>query len=232
MTWIAGVDGCRSGWFVVLIEYDGTIRQERHEFCVDFHRVLELQSGSAITAIDIPIGLLAANVPGGRDCDKEARRMLGKPRSNSVFSPPIRPALHAANYEEAKRINGISRQAHALCPKIGEVDQKMNRALQERVHEVHPEVCFWAMANGQAMQHRKKTPKGKDERLKWLEDSTVGFRGLKAALKARSAGVGCDDVIDAYAAVWTGIRIAEGKARRIPGNPPLDGEGLRMEMWY
>ncbi len=44
--------------------------------------------------------------------------------------------------------------------------------------------------------------------------------------------VGSDDVLDAYAAAWAALRIAENAARRIPPRPPIDAKGLRMEMWY
>src|SRR3712207_8341005 len=38
----------------------------------------------------------------------------------------------------------------------------------------------------------------------------------------RSSQVGSDDVLDAYAAAWTALRIAENAARRIPARPPID----------
>lgn len=41
-----------------------------------------------------------------------------------------------------------------------------------------------------------------------------------------------DDVIDAYAALWTALRIFDDQAKRIPKNPSTDSKGLRMEMWY
>ena len=40
------------------------------------------------------------------------------------------------------------------------------------------------------------------------------------------------DILDAHAACWTAQRIAEGQAARIPKHPAVDGNGLRMEMWY
>ena len=44
--------------------------------------------------------------------------------------------------------------------------------------------------------------------------------------------VASDDVLDAYAASLTALRIAENAARRIPPRPPIDAKDLRMEMWY
>ena len=44
----------------------------------------------AVFSIDIPIGLTDS---GPRQCDIQARRLLGARRGTSVFPAPIRPAL-------------------------------------------------------------------------------------------------------------------------------------------
>jgi len=51
------------------------------------------------------------------------------------------------------------------------------------------------------------------------------------ALEER-AKLGCesDDIVDAFAALWTAERIHRGEAMSIPPIPPLDSHGLRMEM--
>src|SRR5439155_4147082 len=83
---VAGVDGCRAGWVVVLSE------GARSEVTVarDFAGVLGLTRGACVVGVDMPIGLLDAAAPGGRECDRHARRLLGRGRACSVFSPPAR----------------------------------------------------------------------------------------------------------------------------------------------
>lgn len=39
-----------------------------------------------------------------------------------------------------------------------------------------------------------------------------------------------DDLLDAFAALWTAERILRGEARTVPRIPPEDRFGLRMEM--
>src|SRR5262245_36642811 len=101
MSWVAGVDGCRAGWVVVLA------RQQRDEqghhiiLCADFAEILCLTPRPAVIAIDIPIGLLDTPQPGGRECDRQARRLLGR-RASSVFTPPTRALLHASRYEQVR----------------------------------------------------------------------------------------------------------------------------------
>ena len=127
----------------------------------------------------------------------------------------------------------IPRQAFALYPKIAEVDRLMSPPLQARVVEVHPEVCFWALAGGRPMDHYKKTPEGFQERRQLLAIALEGVPipdWAEAQVFARPAEP--DDVLDAAAAAWTALRFVEGRAGRLPANPPTDAKGLRMEMVY
>ena len=120
--------------------------------------------------VDIPIGL--PDGPEGRRCDTEARGRLRAPRASSVFPVPVRTALFAATYEEASRVNreasgkGLTRQTFAILRKIREVDQLLGRSEKARriVREIHPEICFWALAGGSPMGHSKKKGAGFDRK--------------------------------------------------------------------
>ncbi len=227
---IAGVDGCRAGWFVVLSEVGRGTGREEQGICTSFREVLDLKPKPTIIAVDIPIGLLEEPSAGGRECDKEARLLLGTPRRSSVFTPPTRAALASATYGEAQGFGaGMSRQAFGILPKIREVDQLMTPEAQETVREIHPELCFYGLT-GHPMRHNKRLTEGKAERLGALQGR---FSGIERALGVFPRfQVGSDDVLDAYAAAWTAQRIADNAAKRIPSRPPIDAKGLRMEMWY
>ena len=41
-----------------------------------------------------------------------------------------------------------------------------------------------------------------------------------------------DDILDAFAALWTATRIFEGRARSLPERPPIDAAGLLMRILY
>src|SRR5713226_6413789 len=107
MTWVAGVDGCKGGWFAVFFESDGKgFRAKRFDLLTE---VLTFEPKAKVVAVDVPIGLLDKAEPGGRDCDRLARELLGQPRARSVFSPPVRGALQFEdNYKKALRENRIS----------------------------------------------------------------------------------------------------------------------------
>jgi len=90
--WVAGVDGCRAGWVVVL--RDRMVGTHLARVVPNFHAVLALPEAPAVIAVDVPIGLLATASAGGRACEVLARQLL-RTRASSVFSAPTRAALAA-----------------------------------------------------------------------------------------------------------------------------------------
>jgi predicted RNase H-like nuclease len=222
----AGVDGCQGGWLVASAASDSpsiTLRTYR--------TFAEIASEPYdVIAVDIPIGLPDA---GARACDKLARLAIG-PRRNSVFPCPVRPVLTATSHAEASDIGfrtderRLSAQAWAIVPKIAEVDQEMNPTKQNRIIEVHPEVCFVGLNPEQTLAHAKKSPEGLALRRQLLINA-----GLDSAVFSQRLPVGAamDDLHDALAALWTAMRFHRGEARCMPEHPETDSKGLRMEMW-
>ncbi|MGC2208827.1 MAG: DUF429 domain-containing protein [Candidatus Korobacteraceae bacterium] len=184
----------------------------------------------ACLGIDIPIGLF----DGSRACDKAARRLLGQPRGSSVFPAPCRAALAAKTHADASATNlrltgrGLSQQAWGIAPKLREVDDAITPECQQWAFEVHPEVCFWAMAGERPMAHRKKIPAGVDERLALL---SFVFPDIERHLLHRPSGVSRDDLLDAAVAAWTALRLHRGQARQVC-EPERDGRGLAARIWY
>lgn len=237
---VAGVDGCRAGWVVVLHDLDTQTYSAR--VVSDFAAVLALPEAPAIIGVDIPIGLLDVATPGGRACEILARQRLTG-RASSVFSSPTRAALEAqqrpgGSYRDAVAANksgldaapGISQQAFAILPKIGEVDAALTPALQATVREIHPELCFAAATGGRPMTHGKKERAGESERARVLE--ALGFvRPLELLGPRLPRNCQRDDLLDACIACWTARCIADGRATTLPAEPSTDARGLRMELW-
>jgi len=230
----AGVDGCRAGWICVTRELGS---QEIASACFESARALLSQRPfpDAI-AIDVPIGLTDS---GPRACDREARRFLGPPRASSVFPAPIRAVLAARSWEQAcairSRFEGkrMSKQAWGIVPKVAEVDEELRARtrLRERVREVHPEVSFQAW-NGAAMGFRKTSRPGWGERRRLVDRhfGSVAYDVVRDQFLVKD--VGHDDILDAFAALWSAERILRGVSRTLPERPPIDRWGLRMEIVY
>jgi predicted RNase H-like nuclease len=240
---VAGVDGCKAGWFVALVEAaaersepSGSCRFKATNVFVaaDFTQVLAKTAGCDLVCVDIPIGLSDDAVP--RQCDVEARRLLGPVRASSVFPAPVRSCLAAGEYAAANTISrgvsgrGLSRQSFAILPKIREVDEVMTSELQNRVREIHPEVCFCGLAGGTVIPYYKKSVPGQIYRYKLLENVFDNMEGILAEGPAR--GCEMDDALDALVAAWTAAQAVIGRAATLPENPPFDSKGLRVEMLY
>ena len=121
----AGVDGCRGGWVLALVDPSRAVTGLR--VLRTFAEVVLAAREAELTLVDIPIGLPSADCPRLRLCDTMARERLG-PRASSIFSVPAREAVWAPSYVEACRENrrilgrDLSKQSWGICPKIREAD--------------------------------------------------------------------------------------------------------------
>ncbi len=230
-----GVDGCRSGWFYVVLNPSGRpdwgVAEKLEELLPDVGE-------SDRIFVDIPIGLLTDRSE--RICDGVARSML-RGRASSVFKAPVRAVLGTNDYEDAKMRSQnacgikVSQQAWAIVPKIHEVDDLMRRNDKARhfVREVHPEICFWALNDRHPMNNRKKDKSGFEERKgvlsRWLPNADLLVSSVRQKFLVKQ--VGNDDIVDALAAAVTALAHSS-ILRTVPENPPLDDFGLPMEMVY
>lgn len=231
-----GIDGCSGGWLYVAFGRSG---EPAWGIVGAIEELVSSADDSDRIFVDIPIGLPTG--PGGRLCDKEARRKLGGRFAGSVFPAPVRAALAAATYEDANRISreksgkGMTRQTFAILTRIREVDGLLRRSEKARhiVREVHPEICFWALAGGSPLSNRKKTDGGFHERFALLKGfrPSVGEEFARMRTEFRCWDVADDDILDAMAAAITAS--ADPVAlKTLPEHPTIDSRGLPMEMVY
>lgn len=232
-----GVDGCKGGWFTVMLK-------ENNSYEVDFFENLkELYSSygnASLILIDIPIGL-TENGKEERCCDKEARNILGKKRGTSVFPAPSQLSLSIRNetYKEALETNkrltgkGFSQQTWYIIPKIREVNQFMLEDISARlrIKEIHPEICFYALNIKNPMEHSKRTEKGLKERKQVLQSVFHLTNDIIdcAESKYKRNKVAKNDILDAMSAAVTAFLGINGT---IPKSPQFDSHGLPMEMLY
>ena len=153
---VAGIDGCRNGWILAIADHNGLTRVE---LVKDGFKTIARRTALGITVVDIPIGLPER---GARSADVQARKML-QGRGCCVFPAPLRPLLGCDGQESmsAKRVaidgKRVNLQMAALVPKIVEVDKVLNRRLQLRIREGHPEVSFACMNGGKPITEKKKS---------------------------------------------------------------------------
>lgn len=239
--WVAGVDGCPTGWIVVAHQVEAPEAAVIHH-ARTFSHILSDTRDFAVIAIDIPIGLPESVTTGGRDADISARRVLGS-RQSAVFAMPSRRAVYADTYPEACDAalatsdppKKISKQAYNLFPKVREVDALMTPDVQTRVFEVHPEVAFWALNDEAPLATAKKVksrpnPDGLAQRRALLIGAGYDRAFVETEHFKRKVA-GPDDQLDATVNAHAATRILKGTAKRFPADPKIDSHGLRMEIW-
>ena len=232
---VAGLDGCRAGWFVVA--HDPATDAYASFTAGSIAEAWSRLGAAAVVGIDIPIGLPDS---GPRDADRLARQRLSPSRTSSVFPAPIRPVLNATSHREAcdlrESIDGkrMSVQAFHILAKIAEVDRflRSTPAARERVFEVHPELAFASLNDDQPMAHAKRREPGFAARLQLLTEK-LPRDSIDSALDAYPRkDVAKDDVLDAFAVMLAARRISQGQGRRVPVDPVHDSAGLDMAIWF
>jgi len=206
---VAGVDGCRGGWIIA------TTAGVRVSARLDAGGVTHM-------GVDMPIGLSDA---GPRVCDIEARKFLGRDGS-SVFPAPPRAILGCVDYRTALDVarsttgRGISKQTFNITAKVAELDWLIQSGTDCEIVEVHPECSFRTLNAGEPLPS-KKTALGQELR-----------RQLLAAhfdLPPPPRGAAPDDVLDAYAVLWSTMRFRSDVHRQF-GDGQLDDRGIPMRI--
>lgn len=217
-----------------------------------FSGIADAPEQPAVIAVDMPIGLPAMSPPKGRAAEGEARSRLGA-RKSSVFRIPSRAAVEASltaepadpseRFLHACRIaretsedrKAFSKQSFHILPKVAEVDAHLRSRPSElaRVFEVHPELAFWRLNGGRALDQPKKVKSrlhqpGAAERRALLRRAGFPHACLEAA---PPRGAAEDDLLDALACAAIARRIHAGTATPFPDPPPRDAYGLPMAIW-
>ncbi len=231
---VAGIDGCRGGWLLAVWDLErGSLTTD---VMPDWRSLLSSAAldGVALCGVDMPIGLADQ---GPRACDLAARTLLPKGRKSSVFPPPRRYMLRCRNWAEAQALGrrregkGLSKETWNITGKIKEIDRQITPADQDRIIEVHPELAFHRLSNGQALP-RKRLAEGAAARLDLLHRAGLPDPAPWLDRWPRKTAKP-DDVIDAAACAWVASRALAGTALRLPEGrePPTDSRALRMEIW-
>jgi predicted RNase H-like nuclease len=220
---IVGVDGCGDRWIAVVDLGDG--RTEIRPI-TDIQELIEDHELEHIV-IDVPIGLTDK---GSREADTLARALLKK-RGRCAFTAPIRPIINCESWEEACRVRfaiegkKISKQLFGILDKVRAVDAALRKTNAANIFEGHPEVSFALMNDGSPLLTSKKKSAGRECRRELISRYFLDANARMAEYKHHR-----EDVLDAYAMLWTARRVKSGNACRFPTERRYDGLGLRMEI--
>ena len=225
---LAGVVPCPGGWLVASAKLQGiTLSPEQPRVMSSLINVLDEKPAFEIIALAAPVGLLDAYRPGGRTCERDARRLLGWRRGAAVMSAPPRGAVEATTEQGARAAGGVGAVALLLLPRVREVAREIQPYWQRTVYEVHPELSFHTLNGDQPLVYSKRMIVGRKERRELLAGR---MPGVERILDAQLRRIREPHLLDAAACLWTARRIAAKAVQRLPEDPEWDSQGLRMEM--
>lgn len=251
MTYV-GVDWAGRGWLAVKWDSGGSWSGRVYPSMLNLWR--DHRDDVQQILVDIPIGLPETDV---RECDDEAREMLGSTRGRSVFTTPCREAVYEQCITDARETNeemvgrNISNQTWSIVPSIREVDgfaREFPEAVGQ-IREAHPEVAFAGLCTDGPIEASKQSWDGWRERRDVL-NQIVGGSGNGAwraycelsnqlihdpPRYAPILGSGTeDDLVDAMALAVTAKLGCENGFEGLGGRSPeyQDDEGLPMEIVY
>jgi predicted RNase H-like nuclease len=235
---VLGIDGCRAGWCVSAIDvgkFEVSLKSNIHE-------IIRGYPDFDVALIDIPIGLGDNHI--ARDVERAARQELSPIRHHSIFTPPVREAITACNYVEAKKINQsisgkkISLQSWNISPKIAELDLFLQNypAFQKKILESHPEICFKYLNQGSIPSLPKNAPKygGIKQRLLILKKFQRNIQSIYDLARSQfaSSEVKNDDIVDALCLAITAKFGRLNRFDKILGSNKKDTQGINMAMHY
>lgn len=226
---LAGVVPCPGGWLAATAKLQGiTLSPEEPQVFASLIDLLDYKPAYQVIALFAAIGLPDQPTALGRTCDRDARRLLGSPRSAAIVSAPARSLLDIKTYAEAVAEAGhLSVIAWRLLPKLAEVDRNLAPYWQRTVFEVHPELSFYQLGNDQPLRYPKHSEAGREERRARV---VPRIPGVERILDARLPKVSSAHLLDATACLWTARRIVSRAVDRLPEDPEWDSQGLRMEI--
>ena len=192
-----GIDGCRGGWLVAII--DGH-RKLSHVFISSLDDLPNISPQLAL--IDIPLAFADQSY---RPCEIAAQLLLGPKKRASIFLTPHRSAVFAADYIEANRLNrvnlgkGLSKQSWNICNKIKEATLLEIKRPDIPLYEAHPELCFYFLNNCKPLLSKKSLSEGANDRLKIIADYNSNYLQViyDTIKNTKRKEVKLDDIIDA-----------------------------------
>lgn len=210
MTFI-GIDGTPGGWITVAEDNHSLVPAWIPEEGITGFLDKIIGNKQVQVGIDIPIGLPDASCPLNRACDVTARSLL-QWKSSSIFAPPCREALHALKegYPAASRANQevmgkkLSKQSFFIAGKMKTIDDWIQPAYQQQVHEIHPELAFTQLNGGVPLLFKKNQGNGICQRLLILQAHFPNLTAEWFATHQQNLGASkTDDLLDALVCLLT-----------------------------
>jgi predicted RNase H-like nuclease len=217
---VAGATPCRDGWLIVSARLKGaTFAPDVPRVNVELVDILQRRPTFSIVNMNAPIGATDISIRSERDCDREARELIG----HSVGS--LRWGSHAPPWGDD--VESADNPSNYLRARYGEIMDNMAPYLQRSICEGLPEMSFFQMNAEQPLRFEPRSDDGYHER----RELVAKVPGVPRILDAEIDGIDRFELLDVAALLWSSRRICSRAGKRVPAVPEWDPDGLRMEIF-
>jgi len=221
---VAGVTPWARRWVVASAKLTGSVfAPEPPKVYDNFREILDEHPSFASIVAYTPIGYARNPETGLRQCDVEAKVLLGR-RSVTVHRVPARATLVDGNDPKSDRLDAVT---IGKLPTMKEVASEMSPYRQRQVYEGHPELSFYCLNGDAPLRHSKMKAVGRDERREILLGKVPGIEKV-----IDSSATPTKHLLDAAALLFSARRVFLHAAKRVPTEAQWDEEGLRMEIVF
>jgi predicted RNase H-like nuclease len=226
---IGGVTPCPGGWLVLSGRLAGvTVVAEEAFVLRSLQEVLDYRPRFDFAAVNIPFGYPDHPGDGYRQCDREARGIVGWPQRVNVRPVPSRAALLAKSRKEALELE----------PWLTKNDFRHFKWMKEAAIEIAPfharswysanaDLSFAHMNGDLPLRHSIYLPEGLSERLELIRKKLPSVDEVISRVPPQGAGV--VHMYETGAMLWTARRASGRAINRLPMDPEWNEEGARIE---
>jgi predicted RNase H-like nuclease len=226
---IAGVTPCPGGWLVLSARLAGVTVVAEDPFVLrTLAEVVDWRPKFDAVAINVPLGLYDEPTGPYRQCDEEARAMIGWPRRTAIAAVPSRAALHATRGDAVAMEPWLRQSDLRRFRWLREADTELQPFHQRSYYSAHPDLSYHQMNGDERLRTSPHLENGVIERLQLVRAKLPGAE--RYMTEAPPAGAGQLHVLQATGLLWTARRAAGRAMTRLPSDPTWDSTGMRMEL--
>lgn len=228
--WLAGITPCPGGWLIIPARLAGvTVVVEEAMVTRSLYDVVDFRPKFDAAAINCPLGFNDEPATRFRDCDDEAREMIGWPRRVAVRSIPSRAALHASTKVKARELEPwLTADDFRRFRWLREAEQVFQPFHQRNFFSANPDLSYTLLNDDQPLTTSPFHHDGVIERMNLIRAKLPGVEEI--ILRVPPPGAGQVHVIQAAGLLWTARRASGRAVSRMPLDPTWDTNGLRIEL--
>jgi predicted RNase H-like nuclease len=227
---LGGIVPCPAGWLIVPARLAGvTVNVEDAETVKTLLEVLDYRPKFDAAAIFAPIGFFDEPTNPLRDCDSDAKDLIGWPRNVAVNPVPSRAALRTGSRQEALALEPwLTKSDLRRLKWWREAEREFQPFHQRMFFAAHPDLSYTSLNGDVPLTSSPYQQDGIRERMELLRMKMPGVEEI--IIRTPPKGAAQAHVVQAAGLLWTARRAAARGMNRLPADAAWDSAGLRMEL--